>query len=343
MKRALPTLARDLGLGLLIGAACLLVMGSPLMPGARLRDAAAPLAYNVLQFGVPLVLALRAADAAVARGRHPRWAYGTAVLAVTVGGVWIVGPLLMPVLGSDPNWTLTSDFWLAISVGLFLALGTAGYAQWRSSQRALARALAADTERVRQAQQGQAAHLLALQARVEPQLLFDTLTRIETLIEAGGGAAEAALDDLIVLLRLLLPRHGAQASTLARELALVAAIGRVTGEPALQPARLQTAVPPALASATVAPLLLTELLRAVAGAGLCWTFTAEARAPGRLALCMQTPTGAAAAAALQAIEPAPWRQRLQAVHGAGAELTIDAAAGRITLELPLHHDTSPDR
>jgi hypothetical protein len=343
MTMTLPTLLRDLGLGLVIGAACLLVMGSPLMPGAQLRDAAAPLAYNVLQFGIPLVFALRAADAAVARGRPPRWAYGTAVLVVTVGGVWIVGPLLMPLLGSDPNWTLTSDFWLAISVGLFLALGTAGYAQWRSSQRALAQALAADTERLRQAQQGQAAHLLALQARVEPQLLFDTLTRIDTLIPADGDAAEAALDDLIVLLRLLLPRHGAQASTLARELALVAALGRVSGEPALQAGRLHTAVPPTLVSATIAPLLLTELLRAVAPAGLHWSLAAEARKPTRLAVWLQAAPGAAAAAALGLLDTAPLQRRLQAVHGADAHVVVDTTAARITLELPLHHDPSPDR
>jgi hypothetical protein len=322
------------------------VMGSPLMPGARLRDAAAPLAYNVLQFGIPLVLALRAADAAVARGRHPGWAYGAAVGAVTVGGVWVIGPLLMPLLGSDPDWTLTSDFWLAISVGLFLALGTAGYAQWRSSQRVLAQALAADTERARQAQQGQAAHLLALQARVEPQLLFDALTRIDALIAAPGGAADTALDDLIVLLRLLLPRHGAEASTLARELALLAALGRVSGEPALQPDRLHVAVPPALGSARLAPQLLTELLRALAPAGLHGTLSAEARAPGRLALTLQLAPGEAAEAAeaaLCALDIAPLQQRLQAVHGTDAALTPQPAAARITLELPLHHDPSPDR
>ena len=69
-------------LALLVGAVTLIAMGTPLAPSFGERKYVVPLAYNVLQFGFPLVFAVRLADRAVDRGARVAWAYGAAVLGV---------------------------------------------------------------------------------------------------------------------------------------------------------------------------------------------------------------------------------------------------------------------
>ena len=50
----------------------------------------------------------------------------------------------------------------------------------------------------------ESARLLALRARVDPQLLFDTLGRVEAQLATGDPRAEHELAELIALLRRLL-------------------------------------------------------------------------------------------------------------------------------------------
>lgn len=63
--------------------------------------------------------------------------------------------------------------------------------------------------------------LQALQARVEPVFLFDTLTRIRTLYREDGAVAGAMLEDLIVYLRAALPHMRESTSTVEQETTLV--------------------------------------------------------------------------------------------------------------------------
>jgi hypothetical protein len=62
--------------------------------------------------------------------------------------------------------------------------------------------------------------LQALQARVEPMFLFDTLERIRALYRTDAAAAGAMLEDLIVYLRAALPHLRESASTVAQEFQL---------------------------------------------------------------------------------------------------------------------------
>lgn len=347
---------RDTALGVLVGTLCLLYMGSPLLPGTRLVSNLSPLAYNILQFGLPIVFAVKLADAAVDLGARAASTYGGAVLAVTVGGVWGIGPLLSPWLGSDPRWTIASDFWLALGVGVILSLGVGGYAQWRASQRALALRLAGETNRLRLQHQLQAARLLAVQARVEPELLFGGLRQVRQALLDDRPDAVARLDDLIDLLRLLLPRAGASASTLRREIDLVAARGRVGGEAAYQPGSVAWTIPPALADAPLAPLVLSELLRALPSWAGPWKARVDAvdgDPDDRGWRLRFTPAAAFAVDDLPRLRqglldlPLPLlRQRLQDVHGPAAELLVDldAQPPHLTLHLPDRHDLpSADR
>jgi Histidine kinase len=108
-------------------------------------------------------------------------------------------------------------------------LATVGYYQRR---RALQRAQAlrtAQLARGRLARRAFEARLQAMQARVEPQFLFNTLAQVERLYEVDADRADRMLDDLIVYLRAALPQLRETTSSLAREFELATAYLNVVG------------------------------------------------------------------------------------------------------------------
>lgn len=234
---------RHTGLGIAIG-----LLHIALGPGGSMllwpieadKHYPSALLHYILLFGLPLVLAVRLADRAVDRGAG-RWrAYGLAVLAVALLGSW-GGWALQLSIWAGARSTQLRNAWLALGATMLQALGVAAYAQGRQAWLALARLHAAEYERAQQARQLQLQRLRALQARIEPQLLFQALRRIQTLSRSDVAAADALLADLNDLLRTLLP--GADAgltSTLERECALLQAYVRVNAG-----SRLRVAFAPA--------------------------------------------------------------------------------------------------
>lgn len=316
-------------LALAIGALTLFAMGTPLAPSPEERKFLVPLVYNVLQFGFPLVFAVRVADRAAAAGVHRLLAYGGAVMAVTVVGVWVIARLLWPILGREEYWSLANDIWLALNTQLFHALGVAVYAQWRREQLARERLMAAQQAQAERTRQLAAARLLALQAQVEPELLFDTLRRVRASVDgADSAAADALLHDLIALLRLLLPRSDATASTLAREIALIRAFSRIAGLAALAEPRLLWVAGEGTRQARLAPMWLLTLLRAQAAAAASadtrasWVVSAQ-RDGERLRLVIVATHGdlMAQQAAADGIDAARLQEQLREVHGQAARLT----------------------
>lgn len=71
------------------------------------------------------------------------------------------------------------------------------------------------------------ARLEALQARIEPHFLFNTLNSVAALVELRPRAAETALEDLAVLLRARLASDAPALSTLAEEMQLIDAYVRI--------------------------------------------------------------------------------------------------------------------
>ena len=111
-------------------------------------------------------------------------------------------------------------------------MGTYAYMHWRREREARHRLTVAEVDRARQAQLVQTSKLLALQARIEPQFLFDALGRVRDALDRSVDVAEQRLADLITLLRSLQPATDATASSLGREFALVHAFGRAADLPA---------------------------------------------------------------------------------------------------------------
>jgi LytS/YehU family sensor histidine kinase len=83
----------------------------------------------------------------------------------------------------------------------FGGLAAAVYASRRRRARMLAALRAAELGRATSQQRLAEARLASLQARVEPDFLLQTLTRLEQSYEADPHAADRLLDELIAFLR----------------------------------------------------------------------------------------------------------------------------------------------
>ncbi|HET9823039.1 MAG TPA: hypothetical protein VFQ16_14555 [Burkholderiaceae bacterium] len=313
------------GWAVLVGSLAVFNMGELLFFPDDLSLRAAWL-YNVLQFGFPFVFAIRVADHAVAQGSPRNLTYALAVLLVIAAGVWVFGPLLVPLLGGNARWSLRDDVGLVTTRLLPFAMGTYAYMHWRREREARHRLAVAEVERARQAQLVQTSRLLALQARIEPQFLFDALGRVRDALDRSVDVAEQRLADLITLLRSLQPATDATASSLGREFALVHAFGRAADLPALQPENFALDADDVCRGARFAPLVLLPVLRCLAEAapGARWRATATL-AGDRLQVVVRPALDVpSAVAALQALDPRELRERLTTVHGADADLSVSA-------------------
>jgi len=162
-----------------------------------------------------------------------------AALAVTVFP-W--EPMAVQVGGAA---SIVAWFWYVLwwntMAGLIMLAAVGGL---RGRQQA-ATHLAEAQERGRLARQRlAAARLSTIQARVDPQLLFDMLSKVKGFYERDAPRAERLLDDLSAFLRAALPQLRTEHSTLAAELALVQAYVRLLICCGTAPIELVVRVPP---------------------------------------------------------------------------------------------------
>ena len=331
--------------------------GAWLFPGVRSSDPFFDfLIGRWLWYILPLVFAAMVADEAHAGGVRPVLAYGAALL---VGS--FAGGFLDTVGGHAIGWSTKSSSWapnafktkqLLLQGGLCMAV----YAYWRTTQRALSRVQAAEAERIRGRQQLLAARLLALQARVEPQFLFDALSRIGDLHERDPATADALLADLIALLRAMLPVGTAATSTVEREFALARAWSRVQQHLGTS-FEIEIAASPLAARSELGPMLvlplLQEMLAAPRARELAWRLSAEPVASGAeprmprlwVRLAPAEATSAQLAIPGDALAFQRVRERLAQLHGNAATLSVVPLHDGIfafDLVLPLAQETPAD-
>jgi len=108
----------------------------------------------------------------------------------------------------------------------------------------------------------------ALQARLDPQVLFDTLDEASRLYRSLPAAAEDLLDALIDYLRLALPQLRQAESTLAREVALAIAYARVLRAPDGDLLDLDSDVTASVEDACFPPMVVQPLCDALARSAL---------------------------------------------------------------------------
>ena len=301
---------------------------------------------------VPLLFAAMVADEAYRDGVRPVPAYAA---ALALG--WLASTLL-DALGADAFGTWRFN---QFRVKFLLAQGSlcmAVYAYWRTTQHALERIQRSEADRIRDRQKLLAARLLALQARVEPQFLFDALSRIGELHERDPQAADLMLADLIALLRAMLPVGTAATSTVEREFALASAwlrVQRHIGAPIeVDVATSPLATQSALGAMLVLPLL-QEMLALPRARSIPWQLSAEPVASGdaiprtprlRVRLAPVEPAPAIGVAA-DATTPtlARLRERLDELYGREATLVVQPLGDGLAifiLELPLVQETFAD-
>lgn len=184
-----------------------------------------------------LLIAVVVATRAVDEGYPPRNAYVLATLVGCTAGVvafqildrvWSALILTWPAPAGRPwlqanvkRWYMPIfdlTYWLPIGSALVFV-----YAGRRAALRAEARLRAAELDRIRRSKLALESRLQAMQARVEPQFLFNTLFQIERLYRFDSELAARTLDDLIAYLRAAMPLMRDTSSTVAQEFELARA------------------------------------------------------------------------------------------------------------------------
>ena len=177
--------------------------------------------------------------------------------AVGIDQVWQA--LMEKTKPMPPDWLrfIGSTAHLSIYAFLFIAAAQNMRQRW-ATQRAV---LAAQRVQATIAREVLEARLIAMQAQVEPQFLFDSLVDIETLYRRNAPQAAQDLDRLITYLRVALPRMREAGSTIEAEIDLIKAyLAVVTSLHAGRPA-LHVTLPDDCLAARFYPMLFLPLVQ----------------------------------------------------------------------------------
>jgi len=182
-----------------------------------------------------ILLTVAVADDASDRGSSRLSTYATAlVTGVLVGTLlsWLVSNHVFGVfdqasgaLAEKLRINASARYTIAINAILeWLLLGSLAiyvYADRRETLKMRARLHAAELERSRASRRLLESELQAMQARVEPEFLFDTLAHVRRLYITDARDAEELLDHLIAYLRAAMPQTRDTSSSLGQETDLV--------------------------------------------------------------------------------------------------------------------------
>ena len=184
-----------------------------------------------------LLLCIVLADECVDRGARASISYGIAIVLAAVVGmliglahshfVWdaILNPPAVLKAKTEINpWVVyTHHVYIVIETVLIGSLATYLYVDRREARKMAQRLHEAGLRRADQAKAMLESQLQAMQARVEPQFLFNTLAQVGQLYEFDPSLGERMLDDLISYLRAAMPKMRDTSSTLAQEIELARA------------------------------------------------------------------------------------------------------------------------
>jgi len=341
----LPHLALALGvstvLGAIQGVGFLLLHEGPWL--ALVGEPLVPLVLQAL-----FLLPCLAVAASVRPRSLPRWvpfAVAAAVATMATAIVdWLVNPYLWLIAsGVAPDiraeqfveyaWTFSPSLLTIGALSAFGAMLAADAARRDATLRNL------QLEHARFARLAFEARLAALQARVEPRFLFETLSEIERLYERNAALGAKVLDELIVYLRAALPAIEEDASsTLGAELELAGTWLDIMG--IRSGGRLTFAITDeAPGDARLAPMLLLPLVQCAAQGGSDRTravYLLTAESGGRVRVTIVGPASAFSTSAMSAAVDAV-RERLDGLYGDTGSLALQPAMhdrSQAILEIP---------
>jgi Histidine kinase len=178
--------------------------------------------------------------------------------------------------------------------------------------------------------------LRAMQARVDPDLLFDTLLAVDRAYERNIRAGEQALDALIGFLRAALPADASATSSVGRELEHVGAYLGVMELLSASRPEVEMRSEPSAREAPMPAMLMLPLVR--------WAL--DGRPANRLLVTAQVREGALGISVESDLAEAPLspggdlagvRERLMHLYQERGRLDVSIAAGkrRAVMEIPL--------
>lgn len=301
------------------------------------------LAFHVLMAEL-LLLALAVATRVRTR-RMPKWLpFVLAAIAVAI----IAGVVeLLVFLTTSPELPPPRKLAIGITSNLviylmLLILASLGYMRGLDAWRRATALRELQLERTRMSRKAFEARLQALQARVDPRFLFETLAAIEATYEANPARGQRIIDDLIAYLRAALPLLEEAATPLRAEIALVRSWldlmslrhgERLAFSIAVSDPDLEARMPPMVLQPLVQHAVESVVAGAVAEPRVAIAIT---RGDHRLRLAVTT-SGAALSDAGKAPALRAIVDRLDALYGSEATLTfhwVNRDDSRADLDIP---------
>jgi len=219
----------------------------------------------------------------------------------------------------------SSTFTLTMSLLFFAHLWSS-----RKHEAAAARLAAAQAELFESRRRAAQMRLQAVQARVDPQLLFDMLDAVRRCYEHDASRAERLLDELIAFLRAALPRLRNASSSVACEVELARAYAQLRALAGAADTSMTLEISPEVMHARFPPGVLLPLLddalrRRTAPCRLAATRTGSET---RIALSLSARPSDAALDRVRAL--------LLSLHGVRASLAVEASpdAANTTITVP---------
>ncbi len=221
-----------------------------------------------------LMLCIVVADYVTGRDTHRRAAYALAVVASAAVVAPVESLVLLATWPEIAEMRIVSVSFFGLNLEKFaewLILGGAATFVYTDRRRALAaraRMHAAELERTHAAKRTIESRLQAMQARVEPQFLFNTLAQVHDLYRADRALGERMLDELIAYLRAAMPKMRDTSSTVGQEIELVRAYLCIVWLRLGERLAFEIETPGELADARMPPMMLLPLVEHAIAHGL---------------------------------------------------------------------------
>lgn len=306
---------------------------------------------NALVLGAFLVLFMTLVERATVPGRLRTLAFaGAAVLAAVLGGI-VEGVTFRSTGVWHGRNPFLVDLWANLGGMMVMAVCFVLIYDYRFRLRHRLRSINdMRLRRARLVRETVESQQQAMQARVDPKFLFDTMACVERTYARDPARGDLLLDDLIAYLRAMLPDLGSTTSSLARELALGRAFVDISTMVLAREVVLEVDAPVTQQEIGFPPMCLVPMLRFL---------LADAEGDDRLALTLRVRvldskvlvearaarrSSAASTHEAEALEA--MRRRMRDLYGERTRLTVthDAVVGRgVLLEIPHEHPDGPDR
>ncbi len=267
--------------------------------------------------------------------RLPQWVIQ--VGAIIVGS--FLGTMLAGIVKGRPLATMFTERYYGVLITMGLGIGFGCMVLWvynfrvRESRRdaELARAQAERTQLEKNVLQAQ---LALMQAQVEPHFLFNTLANVQHLVETDPASASRMLESLIQYLRAALPRMREDATTVGREADMAKAFLDIHRMRMGSRLDYVLEVPENLRCRPFPPMMLISLVENAIKHGVdpcCEAGTVTIRASeegGKLRFSVADTGEGISPRKGTGVGLTNIRERLKALHGAGARLLIEENAPR---------------